>query len=108
MICVRCKKRPAVVFVSTGKDSNSPSGYCISCASELGIKPVNDLMEKMGITDKEIDQIYDQMGDFLNEDGDFDISSLGKMSAPRHFRLPDMHRSALSHPGKDGNPRKSH
>lgn len=79
MICVRCKKRPAVVFVSTGKDSNSPSGYCISCASELGIKPVNDLMEKMGITDKEIDQIYDQMGDFLNEDGDFDISSLGKM-----------------------------
>ena len=50
MICIRCKKRPAVVFVSTDKDTGSPSGYCISCAKELGIKPVNDLMEKMGIS----------------------------------------------------------
>ncbi len=79
MFCIRCKKRPAVVFVSTDKDLNSPSGYCISCARELGIKPVNDLMEKMGISDKEIDQIYDQMGDFLNEDGDFNMSALSDM-----------------------------
>lgn len=79
MICIRCKKRPAVVFVSTDKDTGSPSGYCISCAKELGIKPVNDLMEKMGISEKEIDQIYDQMGDFLTEDGDFDMSSIGQM-----------------------------
>jgi len=79
MICIRCKKRPAVVFVSTDKNSSSPVGYCISCARELGIKPVNDLMEKMGITDKEIEQLYDQMGDYFTEDGDFDMSSIGKM-----------------------------
>ncbi len=78
MFCIRCKKRPAVVFVSTDKD-NSPSGYCLSCAKELGIKPVNDLMEKMGISEKEIDQLYDQMGDFMDENGDFDMSALGDM-----------------------------
>ncbi len=79
MFCIRCKKRPAVVFVSTDRDTNSPSGYCLSCAKELGIKPVNDLMEKMGISEKEINEIYDQMGDFISEDGDFDMSAIGQM-----------------------------
>ena len=78
MICVRCKRRPAVVFVTTSED-NKPNGYCISCARELGIKPVNDLMEKMGITDKQIDELYDQMGDLMDENGDFDVSSLGQL-----------------------------
>ena len=73
MICVRCKRRPAVVFVTTSED-NKPNGYCISCARELGIKPVNDLMEKMGITDKQIDELYDQMGDLMDENGDFDFA----------------------------------
>ena len=89
MICVRCKKRPAVVFVSTDKNSSTPVGYCISCASELGIKPVNDLMEKMGITDKEIEQIYDQMGDYFTDEGDFDLSSLGKMYNQAFGELSD-------------------
>ena len=89
MICVRCKKRPAVVFVSTDKNSGTPVGYCISCASELGIKPVNDLMEKMGITDKEIEQIYDQMGDYFTDEGDFDLSSLGKMYNQAFGELSD-------------------
>ena len=78
MICVRCKKRPAVVFVTIDADS-SPKGYCIPCSRELGIKPVSDLMEKMGITDQQIDEMYDQMGDFMDENGDFDVSSLGKL-----------------------------
>ncbi len=78
MICIRCKKRPAVVFVTTNADKD-PSGYCIPCARELGIKPVSDLMEKMGITDQQIDEMYDQMGDLLDENGDFDMSSLGQL-----------------------------
>ena len=73
MICVRCKKRPAVVFLSTNAD-DTPNAYCFTCARELGIKPVNDLMEKMGITDQQIDEMYDQIGDFIDENGDFDMS----------------------------------
>lgn len=77
MVCIRCKKRPAVVFVSTDKDGSTTNGYCLSCAKELGIKPVNDLMEKMGITDDEINELYDQMGSVLNENGEFDMGALG-------------------------------
>lgn len=77
MVCIRCKKRPAVVFVSTDKDGSTPSGYCLACAKELGIKPVNDLMEKMGITDDEINEFYDQMGSIMGENGEIDMNSLG-------------------------------
>ena len=51
MMCTRCKKRPAVVFVSPSTDMNATQGYCLVCAKELGIKPVNDIMDKMGITE---------------------------------------------------------
>ena len=46
MMCTRCKKRPAVVFVSGSTDAQQSQGYCLVCAKELGIKPVNDLMER--------------------------------------------------------------
>lgn len=81
MVCIRCKKRPAIVFVSTNQDGDVTNGYCLSCAKELGIKPVNDLMEKMGISEDEIDNIYEQMGTLMGEDGDFDMSSIAEMYA---------------------------
>ena len=58
LLCTRCKKRPAVVFVSNGMDSQNPQGLCLVCAKELGIKPVNDIMEKMGITDEELEAAF--------------------------------------------------
>ena len=53
MLCCRCKKRPAVVFVATNAESES-QGYCLSCAKELGIKPVTDIIEKMGISEDDL------------------------------------------------------
>ena len=50
MICSRCNKRPAVVFVSSNKNDSQPRGYCLLCAKELGIKPVEDIIQKMGIS----------------------------------------------------------
>ena len=49
MLCSKCNKRPAVVFVSNSADGQS-KGYCLTCAKELGIKPVEDLINKMGFT----------------------------------------------------------
>ena len=61
LLCTRCKKRPAVVFVSNGMDSQNPQGLCLVCAKELGIKPVNDIMEKMGITDEDLEGLTNEM-----------------------------------------------
>ena len=47
MICSRCKKRVAVVFMTRMEgDKTINEGLCLKCAKELGLKPVNDLMEK--------------------------------------------------------------
>ena len=70
MMCTRCKKRPAVVFVSPSTDMNATQGYCLVCAKELGIKPVNDIMEKMGITDEELEAATEQMTQLMNLDND--------------------------------------
>ena len=72
LLCTRCKKRPAVVFVSNGMDSQNPQGLCLVCAKELGIKPVNDIMEKMGITDEELEAATAQMTELMNLDNDDD------------------------------------
>ena len=62
MLCTRCGKRPAVVFVSNNQSKDAPTvGYCLSCAKELGIKPVEDLISKMGISDEDLETVQDQM-----------------------------------------------
>ena len=75
MICSRCGKRPAVVFVSTNNaSSDAPTtGYCLTCAKELGIKPVEDLINKMGLSDEDLETVQDQMNALLTDDGMKDI-----------------------------------
>ena len=54
-ICSRCKKRPAMVFITRIENNQTINdGICLSCASELGIKPVNDMLQKMGIDEEAI------------------------------------------------------
>ena len=73
VLCTKCKKRPAVVFVTrmeAGKSTNE--GYCLSCAKELGIQPVNDMLEKFGISDEDMEQMEQQMTEMMataEEDG---------------------------------------
>lgn len=65
MMCTRCKKRPAVVFVSNSADGQNTQGLCLVCAKELGIKPVNDIMEKMGITDDQLEAVSEEMNEMM-------------------------------------------
>lgn len=66
MICSRCKKRPAVVFISTSTDESSTQGLCLVCAKELNIKQVTDIMEKMGISEEDFEAMQDQMDDLMS------------------------------------------
>ncbi len=60
--CVRCKKRPAVVFITrmeSGKTHNE--GLCFVCAKELGIKPIDDMLKKMGINDEDLENMSEEL-----------------------------------------------
>ncbi len=70
-LCSRCKKNLAVIFVTKMEGENSVSeGLCLKCAKELGIKPVDDLMSKLGISDEELDAMTNEMMGLIGEDGE--------------------------------------
>ena len=72
-LCSKCKKRPAVVFVSDmSNPSAEPNGLCLVCAKELGIKPVDDMLKKMNISDEDIEAMSEQFMDImaLNEESE--------------------------------------
>ncbi len=72
-LCSKCNKRPAVVFISDPAKANSgPQGLCLVCAKELGIKPIDDMLKKMNISDEDIEQMSEQFMDImaLNEESD--------------------------------------
>ena len=64
--CARCKKRQAVVFI-TRLENNSKinEGLCLVCAKQLGIKPVDDMLKKMGMTDEDIENMAGEMSELF-------------------------------------------
>ena len=99
LLCTRCKKRPAVVFVSNGMDSQNPQGLCLVCAKELGIKPVNDIMEKMGISDEELEAATEQMTQLMNLDND---DSGDELFAPGGAATMPVDQMLGGRPGENG------
>ncbi len=76
-LCSKCKKRPAVVFMSDMSNPNAePNGLCLVCAKELGIKPVDDMLKRMNISDEDIEQMSEQFMDLMSMDEDMDDSVL--------------------------------
>ena len=72
MLCSRCKKRTAVVFITSvqGEEKRN-EGLCLVCAKELGIPQVKEYMQQMGISDDEVEEFSNTMTDFAeNLDGE--------------------------------------
>lgn len=72
MLCTRCKKRTAVVFITAMQGNEKRNeGLCLVCAKELGIPQVREYMDQMGIDDDEVEEFADQMTDISDAlDGD--------------------------------------
>ncbi len=69
-LCSKCKKRPAVVFLSNPATPNQePDGLCLVCAKELGIKPVDDMLKSMNMTDEDIEMMSNQFMEMMSPDG---------------------------------------
>ncbi len=61
MLCERCNKRPAMIYVQTNEGGETKSkGYCLTCAKELNIKPIDDMMKQMGIGENELKAMEEQ------------------------------------------------
>ena len=66
VMCSRCKKRMAVVFISHMENGvPKQDGLCIKCAKELGIKPVNDIISNMGLSDEDVDRMSSEVENFM-------------------------------------------
>ena len=66
-LCSRCKKNLAVVFITNidgGKTVNE--GLCLKCAKEMGIKPVDDMIERMGLSEDDLENLNGEMTEAMN------------------------------------------
>ena len=61
-LCSRCKKNIAVIFITKIEAGKTVSdGLCLKCAKEMGLKPVDDIMKRMGISEDDLDGINNEM-----------------------------------------------
>ena len=87
-VCSRCKKNLAVIFITkveNGKTTNE--GLCLKCAKELGLKQVDEIVERMGITDEDLETINSEMMSMMQQDEDED-DDIGSRTAT----FPHMNR----------------
>ena len=85
MLCSKCKKNRAVIFVKKLENGKAiDEGYCFACAKELGIAPINDMIEKMGLSEEDIENMEDQFSEMMEmiENGEMpeELASLGGMN----------------------------
>lgn len=70
-LCSRCHKNPAVIYIAKIEgDKTTNEGLCLSCAKTLGIAPLNNMIEQMGLSDDDIDSLNSQMADFAENMGE--------------------------------------
>ena len=103
-VCARCKKRPAMVFITRlEKDKSINEGLCLVCAQEVGIKPVNDMLSRMGIDENEIANMIESIDSNLPEFTEDDLNT-------PEGKIPTLNLSELFNfngaDGKGKNPKK--
>ncbi len=90
IMCSRCHKRVAVIFVKTLKDgADTPEGFCVKCAKELGIKPIDDILAQTGMDDETIDRFNSDMQAMM-ENGEFPVNPENADSSAPLFNFSKM------------------
>ena len=91
-MCSRCGKNVAVVFITKIDQNNNSTqeGLCLKCAKDMGLKPIDNLMEQMGITDDDLEAISGGMGAFGDLSGLVPAGTDGEeKDAPHDFAEDD-------------------
>lgn len=80
MLCSRCHENPAVFFISkVDGDKTTNEGLCIKCAMELNIGPIKQIMDSMGISEDEMDEVSEQMKQIMDSEGEDGFQPGGAM-----------------------------
>ena len=75
-LCSHCKKNVAVIFITKIENGQTVNeGLCLKCAKQMGIKPVDDMMKRMGVTDEDLENLSDEM---MNMMGGADSTELSE------------------------------
>ena len=117
-MCSRCHKRVAVVFMTRIDNGEShQEGLCLVCAKSLGIKPVNDMLEKMGITEEDIERMSGDIENVLesllpdnvseeSEDGGAPAINLPSFFQNMGMPMPSFDKRQRKAPKKEGEDEK--
>ena len=96
MLCSRCKKRPAVVFITAMQgDKKKNDGLCLVCAKEMHVPQIDEYMKQMGISDEELEQISNQMMDMMDGDS-FEMGGSGVMPQFLQNMIKDTGKALVS------------
>ena len=67
-LCAHCHKNMAVIFITKIENNQTKNeGLCLSCARELHIGPVDDLISKMGLSDEDLENLSGEMTSALGD-----------------------------------------
>ncbi|MEG2073832.1 MAG: hypothetical protein RRY54_03615, partial [Angelakisella sp.] len=83
LLCSRCHKRMAVVFINKLENGKTVSeGLCLKCAQELNIPGFSDIIKSMGISPEDLDNVMEQMGEMSPDDMNELFEQGGAMAMP--------------------------
>lgn len=103
VMCSKCHKRVAVVFLTKLENGESKQeGLCLKCARELGIKPVDDIISKMGISDEDIENMSGEIEDMLSEGGNLPAFPFGEGDEEAEGRAPAINFPQIIRGSADG------
>ncbi|MEG2203726.1 MAG: AAA family ATPase, partial [Oscillospiraceae bacterium] len=72
LMCTRCKQRMAIIFVSRMENGQPVNdGYCLQCAKELGLPHVQEMLDRLGVSEDDLETISGQMMDLLGNEDNF-------------------------------------
>ena len=112
-LCARCHKNVAVIFVTKIENGQTTSeGLCLKCAREMGMKPVDDIMKKMGISDDDLEGIAGEMMEAFGGAEELEENVEGDDESGKTATFPFLNKlfgaqEAPEAPKGDGNQRQS-
>lgn len=103
-MCSRCKKNIAVVFITKieGPDKTTQEGLCLKCARELGVKPLDNIMEQMGITEDDLEALSGEIGSLSDLNDLVTAGSDGSDENAPHETDPMTTSTSPARPAQEG------